>query len=70
MKVTPYLKILAEKEGSDLNGTYLMTGAIVMPGLTEASDRRYPLQGASGKLSKHCAMDPGSEAGKTIFSLK
>ena len=38
-----------------------------MPGLTEASDRRDPLVGDSRPISKHCAMDTGSEAGMTKF---
>jgi len=40
---------------------------IVVPDLTEASDRRDPLGGASRKFRKHCAMDTGSEAGMTDF---
>jgi len=42
---------------------------IVVPGSTEASDRRDPLQGGSRPFSKHCAMDSGSKAGMTIFLL-
>jgi hypothetical protein len=40
---------------------------IVVPGLTEASDRRDPLRGDSRMSSKHFAMDTGSEAGMTVF---
>jgi len=31
----------------------------VVPGLTEASGRRYPLDGDSRPIRKHCAMDKG-----------
>jgi hypothetical protein len=40
---------------------------IVVPGSTEASDRRDPLGGDSRIFSKHCSMDTGSEAGMTGF---
>jgi len=38
---------------------------IVVPGLTEASDRRDPLGGDARIFSKHFSMDTGSEAGMT-----
>jgi len=40
---------------------------LVVPGSTEASDRRDPLGGDSRIFSKHCSMDTGSEAGMTGF---
>jgi len=40
---------------------------IVVPGLTEASDRRDPLGGDTRIFSKYCSMDTGSEAGMTGF---
>jgi len=40
---------------------------IVVPGLIEASDRRYPLARNTRTFRKHCSIDTGSEAGMTGF---
>jgi hypothetical protein len=40
---------------------------IVVPGSTEASDRRDPLGGVPRIFSKHCSMDTGSGAGMTAY---
>jgi hypothetical protein len=39
----------------------------VVPGSTEASDRRDPLGGVPRIFSKHCSMDTGSGAGMTSY---